>query len=384
MHTIIPSGPAAALPCGMHKSQNRQRGMTLLELTVVLMILVTLATVALRSTAGLQDQAPFEATTRQLTEFHAAVAGDAAASFNDQRLLSGYVVNNGLLPTALADLTSIPTNYDAFGAISAKFDSNSATDGINDGVGAETTLNETRQTLYKGYRGNGYIRLPIGATTSQDGWGNNWDESGTTATTFLPKSLGADNAAGSSGGIYDPDLSDPVFPGDWRLDMAGWSVTVENMSGIDISSSSGPPAQCLRASLLVYINNGNSPADDLNWKRLTSDCIPGNTGTGSCLDGDGDNLVGGNPCPATVSIAFPAAGGGVGAYQPPTDIPQGEHLLVLVSDSDATDAHNDASESVYFRDLDSDATKDADEPYVTTRVQFFARRNPPGTKLTIR
>jgi prepilin-type N-terminal cleavage/methylation domain-containing protein len=39
----------------------RQRGLTLLELTVTLLILAILTTVALKSTSGLQDQARYEA-----------------------------------------------------------------------------------------------------------------------------------------------------------------------------------------------------------------------------------------------------------------------------------------------------------------------------------
>ncbi len=50
--------------------------MTLIELTVVLLILTTLATVALRSTTNLVEQARWEQTKKRYEEIKKAIIGD--------------------------------------------------------------------------------------------------------------------------------------------------------------------------------------------------------------------------------------------------------------------------------------------------------------------
>ena len=87
--------------------------------------------------------------------------------------------------------------------------------------------------------------------------------------------------------------------------------------------------------------------------------------------GDGDGQVLAMSCPSSATVTFPSAGGGTGNYQPATQIPQGEHLLVLLNDSDASDAHDGSSESVYSADSH-------------LRVRFYAGMMLPVANLVIR
>ena len=105
MTYIIPDSRSAnCLPhCGI-MTKTRQQGMTLLELTVVLMILVTLATVALRSTAGLQDQARWEQTKKRYEAIKNAIIGDPDLFINGQPDISGFVADMGRLPSNIHEL----------------------------------------------------------------------------------------------------------------------------------------------------------------------------------------------------------------------------------------------------------------------------------------
>lgn len=84
----------------------KQQGMTLIELTVVLLILTSLATVALRSTTGLVEQTRWEQTKKRYEEIKKAIIGDPKLVINDQPDISGFVADMGRLPTNIRELLS--------------------------------------------------------------------------------------------------------------------------------------------------------------------------------------------------------------------------------------------------------------------------------------
>lgn len=87
-----------------YQCMHSQRGLTLLELTVVMLILVSLATVALRSTSGLQDQSRWEQTKNRYEAIRAAIIGDPKLTINGQQDINGFVADMGRLPLTIHEL----------------------------------------------------------------------------------------------------------------------------------------------------------------------------------------------------------------------------------------------------------------------------------------
>jgi prepilin-type N-terminal cleavage/methylation domain-containing protein len=176
---------------------HRRAGLTLIELLVVLTILSVLTAVAVTATANLVEQSRFETTQRNLQEVQQVVVGRPGQIDADgTQLISGFVADVGRPPLLLAELWTVP-------ALPAQVFQIRAAPAPDQDV-----------TLACGWRGP-YLRLPIGATTVKDGWGNNLIATNNAVTGFLETltSLGADNAGGAAaGGTYDPDHSIALLP----------------------------------------------------------------------------------------------------------------------------------------------------------------------------
>jgi prepilin-type N-terminal cleavage/methylation domain-containing protein len=326
------------------------RGMTLLEMVVVIFILSAIALAAVAFTGNSDDQFRYEETRTRLNEIRRAIVGNGDAVYAGSARLSGFVVENGRLPTDVLALHTKPTDYDDFGTQFPLFDPvpDSVTD-INDG--GEVTLNAANEMLLKGYQPN--LHLPAGGTGYYDGWGNRAAPNDGWSVTPVPPvdnfkttSLGVDGAAGGSD--YAQDMPDDVVQDDWTQILDGWAVTLTNRSGTDITFT--PPA-VLRVSLLVYMNDADA-VNAFNWRRITSDPIPIPGGTLS----DG----------ASVTVTFPDT-------TPDTRIPIGEHLLVAVRDPDG--ASHTADDTLF---LSADGTN------VTGHALFFPRTTRPVVELIIR
>lgn len=78
----------------------RQRGLTLLELVVSLLVLTVLTTVAIRSVSGIQEQARFERSKRLLEEFRSALLGNGDWSSG----VFGYAFDLATFPENLRQL----------------------------------------------------------------------------------------------------------------------------------------------------------------------------------------------------------------------------------------------------------------------------------------
>jgi prepilin-type N-terminal cleavage/methylation domain-containing protein len=333
---------------------NNQSGLTLIELLLVVVILSTVAFMTLSVVENGTDQVRYEDSGNRLGVIRTSIVGDTSPAFTGQRLLSGYVANNGLLPLNIAGLTTQPVDYDNFASLFPIFDQDPDNGtGINNAANS-TALIGNANRLFKGYRAGGYLAIPPGSAVFQDGWGNNWTEAAT-ATTFPSTTPGKNNLINGADIDYERDITDTIIAEEWQVDTTGWQVNVENLRAAVVLAGAG----CFRVSLLVYVNNANNPADDLNWRRLTSDCVIGN-----------DLQLGNN------AITFPIAD----AVQTSMSIPQGEHLLVLVQDTDNTTRHNGTSE-IHTFDVDAIV---AGIQLGTAHVNFYAGAARPSAKLVIR
>ncbi|MGE3536618.1 MAG: prepilin-type N-terminal cleavage/methylation domain-containing protein [Candidatus Tectimicrobiota bacterium] len=190
--------------CGVSALPWAVRGLTLVELTVVLAILVILAAVAVRSTEGLLDQTRYEATQQALQNIEDAILGPAnQRNTNGSPLITGFVADIGRLPVAVA--VGSPAITQPGELVTAN--------GLTL-FGFYTASLDPEVMLPGGWRGP-YVRLPIGSNELRDGWGNNLvllkadgSAAAVTEQVSIIRSLGVNNSVGGSN--YDADLSTTI------------------------------------------------------------------------------------------------------------------------------------------------------------------------------
>jgi len=302
-----------------------ERGLTLLELMVVVFILSTLALSAVSLVGRTDHQLRYDDTRGRLGQLRRAIVGEPGGD-----TISGYVADMGVLPGAVADLVTAPANAEDFGIKSPA-------------VGSVTLPG-----LPKGWRGPYLTLPPAGASASvrfRDGWGNvSRDASGDPDTTadatehgwdfslaggaLTVTSHGADGLPGDAGETaYDGDVIVTIGAGEWRVDVEGWSVDVRNATG---------QSRDLVVAILVYeydATNGST------WRQYDSETVAVADGT-------------------TASLVFQAGGDRV--------VPVGRHLLVVIED-----------------DADDEPYRNGDATYTTRQVAFGARALP-AVELAIR
>lgn len=137
-------------------------GFTLLELLVVLVILATVTTLAMRSVDGVVDQQKYEMSQRGLEEIEAAVLGspdDRAA--DGSRTINGFVADIGRLPETM-DIDGVLTLGELWDR-----------DGLPVYDLASNVV-DSEVKIPAGWRGP-YINLPLGSRKLLlDGWGNRY------------------------------------------------------------------------------------------------------------------------------------------------------------------------------------------------------------------
>lgn len=221
----------------------RHNGFTLVEILVVMLILVAMASVTIETTSELAFQNRYEVTKDRYEKIKQAIIGRPDVLINGQPDISGFVADMGRLPFALQELIE-----EGFCSDTTVFDNGACTGGTPPLV---WTAN--------GYGWNGpYISTDKAATDNRaisDGWGTSgegnygWDvvfysdSLATTPTTTIAnaltmkiQSLGKDGGAG--GADYDADYPlDSAMPSiklnDWTINLANFSVSViaDSISG---------------------------------------------------------------------------------------------------------------------------------------------------------
>jgi prepilin-type N-terminal cleavage/methylation domain-containing protein len=181
----------------MIKMTNPQRGLSLVELLVVLTILAALTTIALRSTSGVLEQSRFEATQKTLENVRAAIVGESSNS--SAVPVTGFVADMGRLPTSLSELLTQPADAVPFGLQAAP-------------------APHSDVLVPSGWRGP-YLRLPVGSeqqnlTQLADAWGSPLQSSNPTASSFLALSPAAPRSASNS--AYNTDLAISIAANDWQ------------------------------------------------------------------------------------------------------------------------------------------------------------------------
>jgi prepilin-type N-terminal cleavage/methylation domain-containing protein len=85
-------------------SSTLAHGFTLIEMTVVLLIMTLLAGVAIRETNSLSFQVRYEQTRERLERIREAILGNPRQIINGQQAVSGFVADMGRLPNNLHEL----------------------------------------------------------------------------------------------------------------------------------------------------------------------------------------------------------------------------------------------------------------------------------------
>ncbi|MEL6713700.1 MAG: prepilin-type N-terminal cleavage/methylation domain-containing protein [Planctomycetota bacterium] len=180
----------------------RRRGLTLLELVVVLAILSALGTVMITRTTTLESEARYEQTVRTMDQLQDAIIGRQPIGLEDPSgVLPGFVADMGRLPvsTVLEGELGLSELWDVEPFAAA---------GLLYGLRTNDDFDD-RLELLCGWRGP-YVRLPVGATQLRDGWGREY----TLATDAGVPVVAAGVEVGGfvSGGSGLADAFDPVEP----------------------------------------------------------------------------------------------------------------------------------------------------------------------------
>lgn len=327
------------------------RGLTLIELLVVTFILAALSLGAVNLINNADGQSRYEDTLARLGGIRNAIAGDSRITFEEKRLLNGFVKDTGRLPVHIKELIENTTGMTAFGLQQPVFDPTpDPATGFDNGSGDEGDhlLDNAEERLLKGYQGP-YFQISPGTSKYRDGWGNHdsvaaqdainfgWNVN-STANDFTVRSLGSDGAVGGSGeyreDVPDPSLGPIIKTADWQMPIGGWTVHVNNQSAGVLTN--------VRASLIIFLADSATGAS--RWKRITSD------------------LATSVPAGSTADLTFSLASG---------LIPLSQHLVILVSDPDAT-AHNA-----------DDLPLDLGTGRISKRVTFYPKAILPDIELIV-
>jgi len=248
----------------IHRKHLDQRGLTLLELLVVLTILVVLSTVAITSTSGLADQARYEATQRMLGNIREAIIGNPNLMDTDGTALrTGFVADMGRLPRAfsetasggtvftLGELLQNTTSMQPYATLPAEATNISVPTGFT-----AADEEDPEVVLGTGWRGP-YLQLEPGNLLVRDGWGVEFvTPSGivagypnahlntlvgtpvAAATDEVAQviSFGQDDASGGAVGSYDSDVGTVIQATDYQATTVTVTVTLHSTSGSLMSS----------------------------------------------------------------------------------------------------------------------------------------------------
>ncbi|MEM6552380.1 MAG: hypothetical protein AAF750_09680 [Planctomycetota bacterium] len=194
-----------AVPARQRRLSVRARGLTLLELVVVLVILAALGTVMITQTAGLTGEARYEQTVRTLEQVEDAVVGRQPVGGEDPTAIPpGFVSDMGRLPEAVADGASftLAELWD-----SSLFEAALPADELFFGPRILEGLDEDLE-MFSGWRGP-YVRLPLGSSELRDGWGGEYElEDGAGGiVTAAGDAIGSVQSNGTGlGDTFDPNL----------------------------------------------------------------------------------------------------------------------------------------------------------------------------------
>jgi prepilin-type N-terminal cleavage/methylation domain-containing protein len=257
------------------------RGLTLLELLLVIAILAAMAFMTVASVTDGTTQIRRDNTVTRLNALRIASIGRSQPMPNGERGLSGFAVDNGVLPTIEQSLRALLERPDAladpgeanrfrqFAPQIPIFDPVPDAAGFNNGTGevwlsttGDDTGLPTDGVLLKGWR-DGYLTHEPGPNDVwRDGWARiepddaadtppklddmrhfGWQVSvadfNFTITSFGRDGISDEDTPTPDSNIFDIDLETAILSAHWRVDITNWQVTISNPTSAAVTLSAG-------------------------------------------------------------------------------------------------------------------------------------------------
>jgi prepilin-type N-terminal cleavage/methylation domain-containing protein len=235
-----------------------QRGFTLLEMVLVLLIMGMVASLSVVFIDNEDNQLRYEESMHKLTILHDAVITERR--YQDQVLLSGFVVDNGVLPPDMESLIiRKPTGWELPASLPP------VEYRILDSHSPYTPL--PGFILNKGYRERS-IRSGIDSQDDfKDGWGDGFGFS-LTANDLDLKYLGAGKVAP----FNTTDIKRDVKERDWSIALSEVNILIKNKTfDASPSVSAFVPVNNVFIALVVFKNSQTDPTDPIKtnnsvWK----------------------------------------------------------------------------------------------------------------------
>jgi len=197
-----------------------QQGFTLLEMVLVLLIMGMVASLSVAFIDNEDNQLRYQESMSKLTVLHDSVI--AERRYQDQVLLSGFVIDNGVLPPGIPNLINTPpAGWIPYSSIQPQYkilSSHSSYSGV------------TSVLLNKGYR-IGALRSGIDSLNNfKDGWGDDF------VLSAASNDLTLQYSGTGKGDQFNADVNKDVNEGDWSIALSEInSITIENQTGAAIA-----------------------------------------------------------------------------------------------------------------------------------------------------
>ncbi|WP_415882257.1 type II secretion system protein [Neptuniibacter sp. QD34_54] len=266
------------------QSSKRQSGFTLLELVLVMLIIGLVASTPLVFIDNQDNQLRYDETLDKMELLRKSIL--MQSSYRNQPVLSGFVIDNGVLPPASA---ASPQVAEMLQPLINKNDwpEDGGDDWLNYGMhspytvlGPSSTAERSAYPQLKGYRGN---YLSSGLDSNQeflDGWGIPFAVSNASNTYQFNYQGDEDHPA-----PYDIVISGEVKADDWQVRLNQIDILVDDKSGNN-----------LILALVIFKNqSAGSPANPANrWVTYHFD-VPVSSATHSLSLGSGEWSENGEP-----------------------------------------------------------------------------------------
>jgi len=240
----------------LRQSIKPQSGFTLLELVLVLFIVALIATTPLLFIDNQDNQIRYDETLQKMQMIRDAII--QRQEYRNQPILSGFVIDNGVLPPFPTGKLDALTNYhdtsswlttsgwQAFTAVTPYF--NTGTSGkLNDAF-----------SLNKGYR-SAYISRGLDSEGMlKDGWGNEFAVNASTANGYHV-SFNSPDAI-----INSREIS--VLENEWLISPQQLNIHLLNQSGASAATA--------ELAVLVYKNNGLGDEDRWDTYHFAANVPP--------------------------------------------------------------------------------------------------------------
>lgn len=237
-------------PLMTHKLDHQQSGFTLLELVLVMFIIALVASTPLLFIDEQDQQLRYEETVEKLSLMRDAIY--QRQNYRNQPLLSGFIVDNGILPSGntVDDLFTLPTDW-LSGTQAQPYFNFVSTD-------ASDAVAVTELRLNKGHRGRYIFSGLDSADEFRDGWGEEFivSSSQTSPVTVVTHSKGVGAAlsidAGALAAAYasntpQTQLSDTS----WQVPLSSLNIELLNY---DTSNAIQATTDFQRIAVLVFRN----------------------------------------------------------------------------------------------------------------------------------